>query len=321
MDGEDERMWNDEPLLPIRRAPSRDLQLLTAKSMYVVLGPVLCLLICCLVELEGAAANMLGVLAWVFTWWLTEAVPMPVASMSPLFLFPMLGISSADHVASTYMDDVISLVLGSFILALAVQHYNIHKRLALNITMLFCGEAVKPSLLLLGICATTAFVSMWMHNVAAAVMMMPVATGILQRLPEDGDPSGELNKFCRAVVLGVIYSAAVGGMSTLTGTGVNLILVGMWKSYFPEANPISFNTWFFFAFPLALLIFVCMWAIICFFYCSNTLTPLLSAHLDRAHLKRELQLLGAYIIRDMLLVGLVSLVSVFIMHILYSFTI
>nr|GEV09244.1 tonoplast dicarboxylate transporter [Tanacetum cinerariifolium] len=126
---------------------------------------------------------MLGVLAWVFAWWLTEAVPMPITSMSPLFLFPIFGISAADDVAHSYMDDVISLVLGSFILALAVEHYNIHRRLALNITLLFCGDPMNPQLLLLGICATTAFVSMWMHNVAAAVMMMPVATGILQRLP------------------------------------------------------------------------------------------------------------------------------------------
>jgi sodium-dependent dicarboxylate transporter 2/3/5 len=77
---------------------------------------------------------MLAVLAWVFAWWLTEAVPMPVTSMSPLFLFPLLGISSADEVAHSYMDDVIVLVLGSFILALAVEHYNLHRRLALNVS-------------------------------------------------------------------------------------------------------------------------------------------------------------------------------------------
>ncbi|RXH85821.1 hypothetical protein DVH24_014405 [Malus domestica] len=75
---------------------------------------------------------MLAVLVWVFAWWLTEAVPMPITSMSPLFLFPFFGISCADDVAQSYMDDVIALLLGSFILALAVEHYNIHRRLALN---------------------------------------------------------------------------------------------------------------------------------------------------------------------------------------------
>lgn len=167
----------------------------------------------------------------------------------------------------------------------------------MQITILFCGEPLNPPLLLLGICATTAFVSMWMHNVAAAMMMMPVATGILQRLPEAGPGQPDLvTKFCKAVVLGVIYAAAVGGMSTLTGTGVNLILVGMWKSYFPEADPISFSTWFFFGFPLALVIFVALWAILCLLYCRRGTSRALSAYLDKAHLRRELDLLGRPII-------------------------
>lgn len=107
--------------------------------------------------------------------------------------------------------------------------------------MIFCGEPLNPPLLLLGICATTAFVSMWMHNTAAAVMTMPVATGILQLLPEQSGES-DITKFSKAVVLGVIYSVAIGGMSTLTGTGVNLILVGMWHTYFPQDKPLSFST-------------------------------------------------------------------------------
>ena len=77
---------------------------------------------------------MLAILAWMFSWWFTEAVPMPVTSMAPLFLFPLFGIASADSVARSFMDDVIALVLGSFILALAVEHYNIHRRLALNVS-------------------------------------------------------------------------------------------------------------------------------------------------------------------------------------------
>lgn len=276
------------------------MSLATPNTAFVLLGPLLCGVVCLCVKFEGVAPssrNMLAVLAWMFTWWLTEAVPMPVTSMAPLFLFPLFGIAAADDVAKSYMDDVIALVLGSFILALAVEHYNIHKRLALNITMLFCGDPVNPPLLLFGICATTAFVSMWMHNVAAAVMMMPVATGILQRLPSTSSEGGTgrnaaVDKFCRAVVLGVIYSAAIGGMSTLTGTGVNLILVGMWKSYFPEADPISFNAWFFFGFPLALLVFLPLWGILCCLYIERGSSRALRNYLDKAHLKRELNSLG-----------------------------
>lgn len=302
MDGDDIADERRTPLLPLhdpihqRQSSLRSTikSIFTLKNLFILLGPLLCTIVCLCVKLDGptTSRNMLGVLAWVFAWWLTEAVPMPVTSMSPLFLFPIFGIATSDEVAQSYMDDVIALVLGSFILALAVEHYNIHRRLALNITLLFCGDPLKPPLLLLGICGTTAFVSMWMHNVAAAVMMMPVATGILQRFPSGPEQSTVVAKFCKAVVLGVIYSAAIGGMSTLTGTGVNLILVGMWKSYFPEAEPIRFNTWIFFGLPLAVLIFLALWGILCLLYCSRDSGNVLSAYLDKAHLRRELELLG-----------------------------
>ncbi|KAL8461601.1 hypothetical protein ACS0TY_032907 [Phlomoides rotata] len=286
----------------------------TLNNLFILLGPLLCGVICVCVKFEdgggGTSRNMLGVLAWMFAWWMTEAVPMPITSMTPLFLFPLFGISAADDVAHAYMDDVIALVLGSFILALAVEHYNIHRRLALNITIVFCGEPLNPPLLLLGICATTAFVSMWMHNVAAAVMMMPVATGILQRLPTGPAQPVLVSKFCKAVVLGVIYGAAVGGMSTLTGTGVNLILVGMWKSYFPEARPISFSTWFFFGFPLALIVFVFLWAILCLLYCRKGSSRALSAYLDKSHLRRELDLLGPMSFAEKMVLAVFSILIV-----------
>ncbi|XP_006660760.1 tonoplast dicarboxylate transporter-like [Oryza brachyantha] len=299
------------PLLPLhdddddaadrRRSCSALRSMLASKYLAVASGPVACALICALVDLGGhrAARNMLGVLAWVFLWWITDAVPLAVASMAPLFLFPVFGISSSDAVAKAYMDDVISLVLGSFILALAIEHYNIHRRLALNITSLFCGDPVKPPLLLLGICGTTMFISMWIHNTPCTVMMMPVATGILQRFPR-GEASStssaadarEVQQFSKAVVLGVVYASAIGGMATLTGTGVNIILVGMWSTYYPEQPPITFSSWMSFGLPIALVLFVALWATLCLLYCSKNTGRALSAYLDRSHLRRELGLLG-----------------------------
>ncbi|XP_020083242.1 tonoplast dicarboxylate transporter [Ananas comosus] len=281
-----------EPTIHSPRFPIKSL--LTNKYLHIISGPLACMLIFFFVELDGprSSRNMLAALSWVFLWWLTEAVPMPITSMSPLFLFPIFGISSADSVAKAYMDDVIALVLGSFILALAIEHYNIHRRLALNITYLFCGDPLNPPLLLLGICGTTAFVSMWMHNTPTAMMMIPVATGILQRLPAEDSADADVTRFAKAVILGVTYATAIGGITTLTGTGVNLILVGMWASYFPQEEPISFSSWFFFGFPLALVIFFALWGILCVLYCSKNTGKVLSAYLDRNHLKRELELLG-----------------------------
>ncbi|XP_062191911.1 tonoplast dicarboxylate transporter-like [Phragmites australis] len=280
-------------------ASARVHALLTHRYPAVASGPVACAAVCALVDLGGhrEARNMLGVLAWVFLWWVTGAVPLAVASMAPLFLFPLFGVSSAGAVAKAYMDDVISLVLGSFILALAIEHYQIHRRLALNITSLFCGDPVRPPLLLLGITGTTFFVSMWIHNTPCTVMMMPVAMGILQRFPRGGDAGApgsqeEVQRFSKAVVLGVVYASAIGGMATLTGTGVNIILVGMWSSYFPEQEPITFSSWMSFGLPMALIIFLALWVTLCLMYCSKNTGKALSAYLDRSHLKRELGLLG-----------------------------
>lgn len=164
-----------------------------------------------------------------------------------------------------------------------------------QVTLLFCGDPVNPALLLLGLCATIFFVSMWLHNVATAVMMMPVATGIVQRLPPAHEQSEAVNKFCRAVILTVVYATPIGGISTLTGTGVNLIIIGMWKSLFPEAKPISFNTWFFYGFPVAVLILICFWCIICLLYVPKGSGRALSAYLDRSHLKRDLEALGNFL--------------------------
>lgn len=122
--------------------------ILNLKNFYVILGPLLSIIICFLVKLDAPSTStkMLGVIAWVFTWWITEAVPLPITSMCPLFLFPLFGIASADSVAHSYMDDVIALILGTFILALAVERYNVHRRLALNVSInskfIFCSTCL-----------------------------------------------------------------------------------------------------------------------------------------------------------------------------------
>jgi sodium-dependent dicarboxylate transporter 2/3/5 len=141
---------------------------------------------------------------------------------------------------------------------------------------------------------------MWLHNVTAAVMMMPVATGILHRLPPTNEQSELMNKFNKAVILTVVYATQIGGISTITGTGVNLIIIGMWKNLVPEAKPISFNTWFFFGFPVAVLLLLCFWCILCLLYVRKDLSRDLSNYLDRAHLKRDLEALGKFLSSNIL---------------------
>ncbi|KAF7840549.1 tonoplast dicarboxylate transporter [Senna tora] len=139
---------------------------------------------------------------------------------------------------------------------------------------------------------------MWMHNVAATVLMMPVANGIIRRMPPAHERSHAENQFCKAAVLSVVFGTAIGGTSTLTGTGVNLILAGMWKSLAPEATPISFNTWFFFGFPFSALMLLSCWCIVCFLYVRKDLCRTMSCYFDRSHLRGYLKDLGPMIFAE-----------------------
>lgn len=142
----------DDPLLPVQApatapAPARLRAclagvklIITANGLAIVSGPLACMLACLYADVGGPkpreSNKMLGVLAWIFLWWLTDAIPMAITSLSPLFLFPLFSLASSDVVAKSYMNDTIALVLGSFTLALAVEQYNVHRRLALNVYFL-----------------------------------------------------------------------------------------------------------------------------------------------------------------------------------------
>ncbi|KAG0610753.1 hypothetical protein M758_7G088600 [Ceratodon purpureus] len=277
-------------------------------------------------------AAMFAILLWICVWWMTEAVPIAITALLPLFLFPLLQISTADAVAKAYMNDTISLFLGSFILALAVQKYNCHKRLALKTLLVFGGEKMDPRTLLLGFCAGPAFVSMFMSNTAVAVMMIPMAVGVVQKvqnspLDAPSDPSVEasrnpkhqkspsdeesgyreiesgetssqfankaLSKYSKGVVLAVGYAVGVGGMTTLTGTGPNLVFSGIFRSLFPKAEPVTYTQWLMFGFPLGVFFLLLLWFILCVMYCPTAAVPVVSASLSRSTIQKEYDSLGA----------------------------
>ncbi|KAG6547280.1 hypothetical protein Mapa_011216 [Marchantia paleacea] len=127
-------------------------------------------------------AIMLGALVWMAFWWIFEPVPIAITSLLPLALFPFLGIMDSDDVSSHYTNDIVMLMLGTFILAQAIERYDLHKRMALKILLISGGQNMDPRLVLLGFCAGPAFVSMWMSNTSAAVMMIPMAKGVLDNL-------------------------------------------------------------------------------------------------------------------------------------------
>lgn len=274
-------------------------------------------------DLHGAhspkLAAMFGTLIWICVWWMTEAVPVAITALLPLFLFPLLQISTANDVAKAYMNDTISLFLGSFMLALAVQKFDCHKRLALKTLLVFGGEKMDPRFLLLGFCAGPAFVSMFMSNTAVAVMMIPMAVGVVHKvqnneseernpkhekapellesggvLSECGESSASklLAEYSKGVVLAVGYAVGVGGLTTLTGTGPNLVFSGIFRSLFPDVEPVTYTQWFMFGFPLGVFFLLCLWIMLCLMYCPSEAVPIVSASLSRDSIEKQYELLG-----------------------------
>jgi len=159
-------------------------------------------------------------------------------------------------VSATYFNNVIFLFMGGFIIALAMQRWNLHRRIALKI-LLFTG--VSPGRILLGFMIATAFLSMWISNTATTMMMIPILLSIISKLEE---LVGKKNvaSYTTGLLLGVAYSASIGGIATLVGTPPNLSFARIFHIYFPDAPEISFAKWFIFALPVSITIFAFAWA-------------------------------------------------------------
>lgn len=185
-------------------------------------------------------------------WWVTEVVPLAITSLLPIVLFPALGIMDGKDVSSTYFNHVIFLFIGGFLVALAIQKWNLHKRIALFILRIV---GASPGRILLGFMIATAFLSMWISNTATAMLMVPILISIIARL-EKINSKEAVHHFAIGLLLCIAYSASVGGVATLVGTPPNLSFARIFDIYFPEAPEISFATWFFYAFPITLILFI-----------------------------------------------------------------
>ena len=192
---------------------------------------------------------------WMAVWWISEAVPLAITSLLPVVLFPLLGIMDGKAVSSTYFNHVIFLFIGGFIVALAMQKWNLHKRIALKILMV---TGIGPGRILFGFMAATAFLSMWISNTATTMMMVPILISIIAKLEEIIGKT-EVQKYSIGLLLGVAYSASIGGIATLVGTPPNLSFARIFQIMFPQAPEISFAEWFFFALPVSLLFFAIVW--------------------------------------------------------------
>jgi len=229
-----------------------------SKQFGLFLGPILFVLILLFFKPRDLSTEGVAILAatmWIAVWWITEAIPIAVTSLLPIILFPLTAGISLAELTSAYGHKYIFLYIGGFMLAIAIERWNLHKRIALNVIN-FIGTDVKS--IILGFMVATAFLSMWISNTATSVMMLPIGMAIVAQLRDNPETVENENLiFGKMLMLAIAYSASIGGMSTLIGTPPNLVFASVvFETY---GLDISFTQWIKIGLPLSLVILFICW--------------------------------------------------------------
>ncbi len=195
------------------------------------------------------AWRTLALAAWMVTWWITEAVPIPVTALLPLSILPLIGVMPIAQSTAPYASPIIFLFMGGFMLALGLEKYNLHTRIALNLIRL---TGTHANGIILGFMIATAALSMWISNTATTVMMLPIAISVVDLLPKS-NPGIEQTKsfklFALSLLLSIAYAANIGGTTTIIGTPPNVVLVGHIREFYNI--DLDFSTWLLIGIPFS----------------------------------------------------------------------
>ena len=243
--------------------PDSSLKSSPARWIGLFAGPLLALVVACLPgsitgDLSPPAQTTAAIAVLMALWWMTEAVPLPVTALLPLVLFPLTGVLTPDQAATPYANKFVFLFLGGFMIARAVERWQLHRRIAL-LTVLAAGT--QPTRLVAGFMVATAGLSMWISNTASTVMMLPIGMSLValvheQLQKEASVPPDATTNFALCMMLGIAYAASIGGVATLVGTPTNLFLAG-----FVDEHKIAlgFGRWMVFATPMSVLFLWIAW--------------------------------------------------------------
>ncbi|WP_163528595.1 SLC13 family permease [Halobacillus ihumii] len=282
-----------------------------AQKIGLFVGPLMFLCISLLLNPEGMtrdAVIMLGLIAWIATWWVTEALPIPMTSLLPLILFPITGVMEIGNVSSSYGDPLIFLFAGSFMIALTMEKWNLHRRIALAI-IAFIGSS--PSMIVLGFMVATGFLSMWISNTATTMMMVPISLAVTKHVAESFENNSTIDtspgkfSFGTALMLGTAYSATIGGFGTLIGAPANTILAATVNNLY--GIEISFARWMLFGVPMVILLIPIVW-----FYLVKIAYPMDEKNIPggRGIIKKELRELGKMSYEEKIVLTIFTLTAV-----------
>jgi sodium-dependent dicarboxylate transporter 2/3/5 len=228
------------------------------KYLFQALGPLAFIIIQMLNKPENMtpeAFQVLAVTAWVAIWWVTEAINIAVTALLVIVLFPLTGALDISSTTAAFGHKYIFLYIGGFMLAIAIEKWNLHRRIALNIISLIGTNVTN---IILGFMVATAFLSMWISNTATSVMMLPIGMAIVTQFKSGSNNSEKLNKdFGKALMLSIAYSASIGGIGTLIGTPPNLVFAGIVSETYQIE--ISFMKWFMFGAPISVILLFLSW--------------------------------------------------------------
>lgn len=202
---------------------------------------------------------MAAIVVLMAIWWILEAVPFAVTAFLPFILFPVFGLMSARDTAPYYFNTIIFLFIGGFLIALAMERWNLHRRLALHVLLAF-GKT--PARLVLGFMVVCCFLSAWISNTATTLAMLPVGMAVLAKLSDHYDKS-LVRPLAVSLMLGIAYAATIGGIATPVGTPPNLAFRGIFADLYPEAAGITFAQWCLIAMPISVIMLVLSWLVLC----------------------------------------------------------
>jgi sodium-dependent dicarboxylate transporter 2/3/5 len=208
-----------------------------------------------LLEMPREARSTLSVTVLMAAWWMTVAIPIPATSLLPLILFPVLGILPSGTTAANYANNITFLFMGGFILALGVERWGLHRRIALHVVRTL---GTDPSRMVLGFMVATAFLSMWISNTATTLMMLPIALAVISAVREMSE-GRQLGGFGPALLLGIAYSASIGGLATPIGTPPNMSFLRIVEIFYPDAPTITFGRWTLAFLPLVAIFLPVAW--------------------------------------------------------------
>lgn len=228
---------------------------------------------------------MAGVTVWMCTWWFSEAVNFGVTALIPVLMLPVLGISDCKTVSQQYTDSIVFLFIGGFMLAFAIEKWHLHTRIALKILSIV---GTKPATVLFGVMISTYLISNWISNTATTMMLFGAVFALIQETKNYIEKNK--GKFAAALLLGLAFSATIGGLATPVGTPPNMYFFKAYKNAFPDNTDLNFLKWSAIGYPISFIFLICTFCVLNVYYLRDKV----KLNIDKTFFKDAYTKLGKF---------------------------